>query len=355
MRTILVLEDGTTFEGQGFGTPGEVVGEIVFNTSIVGYQEILTDPSNRGQIVVMTYPLIGNYGINDEDSESDKVHPKGIVVKELSRVISNFRAKGTLEDFMKKNGLLGIKDIDTRALTVHLREHGEMGAIISSVDFNTKSLIKKIKNFSKDSSDLVKELTVKEPIKLEGKNQQGERVVVLDLGIRLSLLRQIQEFSSSVIRVPASCSSEDMLTQKPSGIIISDGPGDPQRLFYVVEEIKKLLGKLPIFGISLGHLLLGLTLGAKTYNMKVGHHGSNQPVKNLIRKRCEITYQNHSFSLDKESLPSDIEVTHINLNDSTIEGINSKKYSAFSVQFYPAMADARPFLKFIEMMKKKLT
>lgn len=351
MRAVIVLEDGVVFEGEGFGAPGEAIGGVVFNTNVVGYQEILTEPSNRGQIIVMTYPLIGNYGINDEDFESDKVHPKGIVIKELSRIVSNFRAKGTLEDFMKKNNLMGIKDLDTRALTVHLREYGEMRAIISTVDFDPKSLVKKLKNHSNDTTDLVKEVTVKEPLQLKGNNQQGGKVVVLDLGIKLSLLRKIQEFSSSVIRMPAGSSSEGILDQNPRGIILSDGPGNPQKLLHIVEEVKKLLSKLPIFGVALGHLVLGLTLGGKTYKMKVGHHGSNQPVRDLVSKRGEITAQNHSFCLEEGSLSSDVEITHINLNDKTVEGISSKKYPAHSIQFYPATQDADPFVKFVKLME----
>jgi carbamoyl-phosphate synthase small subunit len=357
MRAVIVLEDGAIFEGESFGTPGERTGEVVFNTSVVGYQEILTDPSYKGQIVTMTYPMIGNYGINDQDSESGGVHLEGFIVREQSRIFSNFRAKGSLEDFMKENRAVGIKGVDTRALAIHIRDSGEMKGVISTKDMDPKSLFQKAKaSPGLEGRDLVKEVTCDQTHVWSGCRIQDPefKVVVIDCGIKYSLLRQLEACGCEITVVPAVTSPEKILRMGADGVLISDGPGDPASVPYVVEGVEGFLGKRPVFGVSLGHLALGLALGGRTYKMKVGHHGSNQPVNDLVSGRVSVTAQNHSFCLDEGSLPSDVEVTHINLNDRTIEGIRSRKYPAFSVQYSPAVPEngeiPDSFKKFVEMM-----
>jgi carbamoyl-phosphate synthase small subunit len=354
----IALEDGKIFEGYSFGASGETSGEVVFNTSLTGYQEILTDPSYKGQIVTMTYPLIGNYGVNSQDVESRRPFVEGFVVKELSRISSNWRSEKTLDKYLKQNKIVGIEGIDTRALTRHIRLKGAMNAVISSEDLNDKSLFKKAKSLpGLVGRDLVKEVTYD---KVQYWNKEGKyKVVVLDCGVKFNILRRLAENDCQVIVVPASTSADEILSHKPNGLLLSNGPGDPAALPYVVETTKKLIGKLPIFGICLGQQILGQALGGKTYKLKFGHHGGNQPVKDLKTGRISITVQNHGFCVDIDSLnKSDIEITHMNLNDKTLEGIRHKKLPIFSVQFHPECSpgphDASYlFGEFVEMMEKK--
>jgi len=358
MKAKLALEDGTIWEGLNFGATGESYGEVVFNTSMTGYQEILTDPSYKGQIVAMTYPLIGNYGINCEDVESKKPFIEGFIVKEYSRIPSNWRSQKSLDEYLKENNIIGIEGIDTRALTKHIRLQGAMKAVISTKDLDNASLVKK----AKDSDgligkDLVKEVTCK---KLQVWNDKGKyKVVVLDCGVKLNILRELALNNCKVIFLPAKTDAKSILDLKPDGLLLSNGPGDPEGVPYVVQTVKQLLGKLPIFGICLGQQMLGLALGGKTYKLKFGHHGANHPVKDLKTGKIYITVQNHGFCVDIDSLKKeDIEITHINLNDRTLEGIRHKKLPVFSVQFHPEAGpgpnDAKYlFGEFVEMMKSK--
>ncbi len=360
MKAILALEDGTLFSGSSFGAPGEQTGEVVFNTSMTGYQEVLTDPSYKGQIVTMTYPLIGNYGINSEDMESNKPHLSGFIVREASRIVSNFRAEMSLNDFLIKHKIIAIEGIDTRALTLHIRSAGAMKGILSTEDLNKQSLIKKAKE-SKGlvGVDLVKEVTCK---KVYNWNEKGKyKVVLLDCGAKFNIMRDLASRDCQVTVVPASTSASEILKMKPDGVMLSNGPGDPAAVTYVVETVKELLGKVPIFGICLGHQMLGQALGGKTYKLKFGHRGANQPVMDLKTKKVEITTQNHGFCVDLESLnKKEVELTHLNLNDKTLEGICHKKLNAFCVQYHPE-ASAGPhdskylFDRFIGMIKYATT
>ncbi len=357
MDAILALEDGTIFKGKSFAAEGERSGEVVFNTSMSGYQEIITDPSYKGQIVVMTYPLIGNYGINPEDVESCKPFIEGFVVKEYSKIASNWRSRQSLGEYLKENNIVGIEGVDTRSLTLHIRQKGAMKAVLSTLDTDEKSLIKK----AKDSRglvgrDLVKEVICGRPYEW---NAAGKlKVVAVDCGVKLNMLRLLEKRGCRVNVVPATASSKEILAMKPDGLLLSNGPGDPAALPYIVGTVKELLGKLPIFGICLGHQMLGLALGGKTYKLKFGHHGANQPVKDMKTGKVAITVQNHGFCVDMDSLnKKEIELTHVNLNDHTAEGLRHKKLPAFSVQFHPE-SSAGPhdaeylFDEFIEMMKK---
>ncbi len=353
----IALEDGTIFEGYSFGANGTRFGETVFNTSMTGYQEILTDPSYKGQIVAMTYPLIGNYGINSEDVESKRLFVEGFVVKEYSRIASNWRSQKSLDTYLKENDILGIAGIDTRALTRHIRLQGTMKTVISTEDLDETSLIEKAKaSPGLIGRDLVKEVTSG---RIQNWNGEGKyKVVVIDCGVKFNILRELAGCSCQVIVVPAKTTSEEILKMKPDGVLLSNGPGDPQGVFYVVEMVKKLIGKLPIFGICLGHQMLGLALGGKTFKLKFGHHGGNQPVKDLKSGKVYITVQNHGFCVDTDSLnKEDIEITHINLNDNTLEGMRHKNFPVSSVQFHPEASpgshDARYLFKeFVEMMEK---
>jgi len=387
----LALEDGTVFEGFSFGADGERTGEIVFNTSLCGYQEIITDPSYKGQIVTMTYPLIGNYGVNDEDIESRKPFLEAFVVKECSRIVSNWRATKSLPDYLKENNILGIEGIDTRALTKRIRLQGSMRAIISTEDLDNASLIKKVKaSQGLVGVDLVKEVTcdkvytwsqtppacerssLRDPAETKlqaGSHQQPEtksqklekkyKVVVLDCGVKFNILRELDKRDCEVIVVPASTTAEQILALKPDGLMLSNGPGDPAAVTYVVETLKKIITEIPIFGICLGHQMLGLALGGKTYKLKFGHHGGNQPGKDLKTGKIDITVQNHGFCVDVDSLnKDDIEITHINLNDNTLEGIRHKKLPIFSVQFHPESCpgphdSAYMFCDFVDLMKNE--
>jgi carbamoyl-phosphate synthase small subunit len=358
MDAILALEDATVFRGESFGATGERYGEVVFNTSMTGYQEILTDPSYKGQIVAMTYPLIGNYGINPEDVESRKPFVEGFIVKEYSKISSNWRAQKTLEEYLRQNNILGIEGIDTRALTLHIRETGVMKAVLSTEDLDDKNLVKK----AKDSPgligrDLVKEVTNRKKYIWSKIEKARFKVVVLDCGVKYNILRQLLKHKCQAIVVPAYTEASEILGIKPDGLLLSNGPGDPAAVKYVIRTAKILMSKLPIFGICLGHQILGLSLGGNTYKLKFGHHGANHPVKDLDTGKVLITVQNHGFCVDLDSLPKrDIEITHLNLNDNTLEGMRHKKLPIFSVQFHPE-ASAGPhdaeylFDTFIEIMK----
>lgn len=372
----LALEDGTVFTGIAFGAIGEVSGEACFNTSMTGYQEILTDPSYRGQILTMTYPQIGNYGVNAEDMESAKVHMAGFIVREVSRVVSNFRSNGSLDEFLKKNNVVGMTDIDTRALVRRLRSSGSMKAVLSSVDLDDTSLIEKAKNSAGlVGRDLVQEVLPAQQsmweedlspwIKMGDKTRamnarkdQDLHVVALDYGMKWNIPRHLRDMGCKVTVLPGTVSSEEVLSHDPDGIFLSNGPGDPEPLTGPIETIQGLLGKKPIFGICLGHQLLSLACGAKTFKLKFGHRGANQPVLDLGTEKVEITSQNHGFAVEEDSLPGCLEITHRNLNDNTIAGVKHKELSAFSVQYHPE-ASAGPhdseylFSRFREAMDQQ--
>ncbi|MDD5005409.1 MAG: glutamine-hydrolyzing carbamoyl-phosphate synthase small subunit [Candidatus Omnitrophica bacterium] len=359
MNALLVLEDGKIFKGKSFGAAGERYGEVVFNTSMTGYQEILTDPSYKGQIVMMTYPLIGNYGINKEDVESRQPFVEGFVVKECSKIASNWRKEKSLGDYLKENNILGIEGIDTRALTLHIREAGAMKAVLSTEDLDEKKLVQKARNSpGLIGIDLVKEVVNDKMYVWSQVNKKGFKVIVLDCGTKYNILRKLVENKCQVVVVPANTGASEILKLKPDGLLLSNGPGDPAAVKYVIDTTKRLIGKVPMFGICLGHQMLGLALGGKTYKLKFGHHGANHPVKDLKTGRVSITTQNHGFCVDIGSLSKkEIEITHINLNDQTLEGMRHKKLPLFSVQFHPE-ASAGPhdaqylFGTFIKMMKK---
>lgn len=360
-KAILYLEDGTSFIGQPLSIRGESAGEVIFNTAMTGYQEVLTDPSYAGQIVVMTYPLIGNYGVNDEDVESKKIHVKGFVVKEFCRTHSNYRATQSLIDYLNGNNILAIEGIDTRALTRHIRLQGAMKAIISTEDFDPKSLSKKLEDVpSMEGSDWVCKVTTGEKYiwKEEGSPAPIYKVAAIDCGIKYNILRILTQLGCEVHVFPAQASVEDIRAIDPDGLFVSNGPGDPAGVSYVADTVKQFFGTIPVFGICLGHQILGLALGGKTYKMKFGHHGTNHPTKNLIDQRIGITSQNHGFCVDIESLnKDDIELVNVNLNDKTLEGIRHKTWPVFSFQHHPEAApgphDAQYlFNYFIDMMKK---
>ena len=368
-KAVLAIEDGTVFEGINFGSEGEAFGEVVFNTSLTGYQEILTDPSYNGQVVVMTYPEIGNYGVNTEDLESKKPFARGLAVKEYWPIPSNWRSEQSLDEFMKANNGVGIHGIDTRFLTKQIRTKGAQKCVISTVDFDKKSLFAKLKNSSDIvGKDLVTEVSCKEPYSWsEGTEQwipsndkyevkKSYNVVAYDFGIKTNILRRLTDLGCKLTVVPSDTSPDEVLKLDPDGIFLSNGPGDPEGVSYAVENVKELLGKKPIFGICLGHQIISIALGGSTYKLKFGHRGGNQPVKNHKTGKVEITSQNHSFAVDPDSLGDNVEITHVNLNDQTVEGLRHREYPVFSVQYHPESSpgphdSSYLFNEFIELME----
>jgi carbamoyl-phosphate synthase small subunit len=339
MKAILALEDGRTFAGRGFGAEGETVGEVVFNTSMSGYQEILTDPSYAGQIVVMTYPHIGNYGTNRIDEESRRPYVEGFVAREFSTIASSWRSGESLETYLQRHRIVCISEVDTRALVLHIRDRGAMRGVISTANLDAEALIQKARSArSMLGCDLASEVSCKVSYPCSSENLAGMRfkVVAYDYGIKRSILENLAHVGCDVTVVPALTSHEEVLSQNPDGVFLSNGPGDPEPLEYAVKSIRSLLGRIPVFGICLGHQLMGLAFGGRTYKLKFGHRGGNQPVKNLFTSRVEITAQNHGFAVDPDSLDANhVEITHINLNDQTLEGIRHRSIPAFSVQYHP--------------------
>ncbi len=358
MKAILALEDGRTFTGEAFGQPGTSVGEICFNTSMTGYQEIITDPSYRGQIVTMTYPLQGNYGINEADAESGSPQVRGLVVGELCEAPSNWRSEQSLDEYFKANGILGIQEVDTRALTKHLRSLGAMRACLTT-ELDEAAATEAAKSApSMEGMDYVKEVSIPQTTVWEGESrnwvipntctgQEGNyeeltpvrnRIVAYDFGIKRNILRKLRQVGFEVTLVNCRTSAEDVLAMKPDGVFLSNGPGDPAALDYVHDEVRKLLGEVPIFGICLGHQILAHAFGGSTFKLKFGHRGGNQPVKDLRDGKVSITSQNHGFAVTQEGLPDEVEITHVNLNDDTVEGIRHKHHPVFSVQYHPEAA-----------------
>lgn len=376
MNALLALEDGRHFKGRAFGSTGTSCGEICFNTSMTGYQEILTDPSYRGQIVTMTYPLIGNYGVSNLDSESKNPHVRGFVIEELCDAPSNWRSEQGLDAYLLDHDIIGIQGIDTRSLTKHLRERGAMKALLTTEDITVEEACQKAA--SSDGvvgMDFVREVTTSETYRWDPENllsrewtlvnpahhaSQSDdgnyyhplpdpdyRIVAYDFGIKHNILRRLRQEGFLVDVVNANTTAEDVLAMKPDGVFLSNGPGDPEALGHIHKEVASLIGKIPLFGICLGHQILGHALGGKTFKLKFGHRGGNQPVKDLRTGNVAITSQNHGFAVDAEALPANTEVTHINLNDGTVEGLRSTAYPVFSVQYHPEAApgphDARYF------------
>ena len=388
----LALADGTVFAGTAFGAPGEVFGEVVFNTSMTGYQEILTDPSYCGQIVTMTYPEIGNYGVNPDDVESGKLSLRGFVVRELSRRPSNFRSTMSLDEYLRQAGVIGLEGIDTRALVRRIRVHGAMTGVLSTTDLDDASLVEKARQSPEIVGlDLVREVIpdkafdwaaglpelgqpspfrrgagtsqVSDPdtggsrIASAASRNAQPHVVAVDYGMKWNIPRHLRQMGCRVSVVPGTATAQEILAREPDGVFLSNGPGDPRPLTYATDAIRGVLGKTPVFGICLGQQLLGLALGGEIFKLKFGHRGANQPVLNKLSERVEITSQNHGFALSAESLPSHVEVTHINLNDRTVEGIRCRDVPAFGVQYHPE-ASAGPhdshylFREFLAMMEK---
>jgi carbamoyl-phosphate synthase small subunit len=359
-KAILVLEDGRTFRGESFGSEGETFGEMVFNTSMSGYQEILTDPSYAGQIVCMTYPLIGNYGVNEEDTESRRPWVEGFVVREASRVASNWRSTETLDSYLKRHKIVGIEHIDTRALVRHIRSKGAMRSAISTVDLNEKSLLGKILTSPEmKNRELASSVTIEESFEYKAEGLEKFHVVAYDFGVKTNSLREFAKFGCRLTIVPAETSAEKILALKPDGIFLSNGPGDPSSMQKVVAEIKKLTEQnVPMFGICLGHQILGQVFGGETYKLKFGHRGGNQPIMDLTTGKVEIAAHNHGFAVEAASLPETIEVTHVNLNDQTVAGLRHKTLPVFSVQYHPESAPGPHdseylFERFVEIMESR--
>jgi carbamoyl-phosphate synthase small subunit len=371
-RATLLLEDGRVFRGSGHGFEGEAVGEVVFNTSMTGYQEIITDPSYSGQIVTMTFPLIGNTGINPEDVESRKPFLEALIVRRLSPLPSNWRTTESLEAYLLRHRIPVLADIDTRALVRHIRLRGSMRGIVSLIDQDASSLMAKVKDsphmvgldlaskvtIDKSYGGAEEKLNFVEFSTLAGIERHSYHVVAYDFGIKSNILRDLMHCGARVTVVPSKTPAKDVLDLKPDGIFLSNGPGDPEAVDYAIRNVRELLGKKPIFGICLGHQILGLAFGGKTYKLKFGHHGGNHPVLNIAENRVEITAQNHGFAVDPDSLdPKAVKITHLNLNDNTVEGMEHRSMPAFSVQYHP---EASPgphdsyylFERFFRLMKE---
>jgi carbamoyl-phosphate synthase small subunit len=384
MNAILALEDGSVFRGQAFGARTSACGEVCFNTSMTGYQEILTDPSYKGQIVTMTYPLIGNYGVNEQDVESWRPHASGFVIRELSPVVSNWRADYSLAQYLEKNNIPGIQGIDTRALTKKLRVRGALNGFISTEDVSDEAAFKRAKEFVFLGVDYVKEVTHKEAFRWDEKDEQSAAfdlvrglvkkeprmqrqpmpvadipIVAFDYGMKYNILRRLRQHGFAVQVLPATATAAEALKHKPAGVFLSNGPGDPAALDYIVREVRTLLDSgIPIFGICLGHQILGQAFGGKTFKLKFGHRGGNQPVKDLEDGKVEITSQNHGFAVDVSTLPSDVVVNRINLNDQTVEGMRHKTKPVFCVQYHPEASpgphDSTPlFGEFRSLIEKR--
>lgn len=358
-RAVLVLEDGRAFAGRTWGASGETVGEMVFNTSMSGYQEVLTDPSYAAQIVCMTYPLIGNYGVNARDEESSRPHVAGFAVREASRIASNWQAEETLDAYLKRFRIPAIEGIDTRALVRHIRDKGAMRACLSSVDLNKESLLAKALAAPQMSGrELAGTVTTKERYEVAAQGRERFHVVCYDFGVKTNSLRELSALGCRITVVPSTTPAEEVLALQPDGVFLSNGPGDPAAMNLVVEEIKKLMHeKIPTFGICFGHQLVGRAMGGTTYKLPFGHRGGNQPVKDLLTGRIEITSQNHGFALDAASLPAEAEVTHISLNDRSVEGLRHKTLPVISVQYHPEAAPgphdaAHHFNRFIAMLEQ---
>nr|WP_314082798.1 glutamine-hydrolyzing carbamoyl-phosphate synthase small subunit [uncultured Leptotrichia sp.] len=350
----LVLEDGSVYKGYGIGADIEMAGEVVFNTAMTGYQETLSDPSYNGQIITFTYPLIGNYGINRDDYETINPSIKGIVTREICRKPSNFRKEFTLDEVLKDLNIPGISGIDTRSLTKKIREHGTIKGIITGIEKDAQKVAESLRKNNLPTNQ-IEQVSTKKAFLSSG---LGKRVVLIDLGMKSGIMRELNLRGCDIIVMPHDASAKEILRQKPDGIMLSNGPGDPVDVPETISTIKDLIGKVPIFGICMGHQLISLACGAKTYKLKFGHRGANQPVKNLLTGKVDITAQNHGYAVDIDSLKdTDLELTHIAVNDGTCEGVRHKKYSVFSVQYHP---EASPgphdpnylFDQFIENMKK---
>lgn len=359
---VLLLQDGRFFIGKSFGAEGETVGEVCFNTGMTGYQEILTDPSYCRQIVTMTSPHIGNYGVNPNDIESDRIQVAGFVIKEETKIPSNWRSTQSIGDYLNEHNIVGIQGIDTRALTRHIRDNGAMNGIISTINSDIDSLKNKLEKAPVMTGlDLAKEVTCKNQYTWSSINQSANqpnrfRIAAIDFGIKQNILRLLENNNCEITVFPATVKAQEIMNFYPDGVFLSNGPGDPAAVTYGIETVKSLLGKKPIFGICLGHQILALALGAKTFKLKFGHRGINHPVKNLKTNIVEITSQNHGFAVDLDSLPSNVESTHVNLNDNTSEGIRCKDLQAFSVQYHPESSpgphDSRYlFEQFTHLMK----
>jgi len=377
MKALLALEDGRTFSCRSFTGPGETSGEAVFNTSMTGYQEVLTDPSYRGQMVTMTYPLIGNYGVNPDDVESDRIQVAGFIVREYQNFPSNYKSTGTLADYLKAQGIMGVDELDTRALTRHIRKNGALRSVMSTLDLDPESLVKKARmTRSMVGCDLVREVTCSNAYRWidnapqaitaaldSGDNlflDRGQRhaVIAFDFGIKYNIIRCLESAGCEVIVVPATTSAQTIKAMNPDGVFLSNGPGDPEPLTYAIETVRDLLKYKPLFGICLGHQILSLAFGGQTYKLKFGHRGGNQPVQNMFTKKVEITSQNHGFAADMNSLKGkDLDVFHMNLNDNTVEGLKHKTLPVFGVQYHPEASPgphdaAYLFDEFVKMMKR---